>query len=142
MERAERARVKWACYDLTARLGLPEEHALTVLEFVEVHLPLNEREQAEFEAHFRAANPGIQEVVMKFSNQWVEKGWREGVREGEERGRRAQALDLLVRLLTQRVGPVPEATRARLAGLPVETLVAMAEGIFTVQSFDDLQCWL
>jgi hypothetical protein len=174
MQRSEHARVKWACYDLTARLGLPEDKARIVLEFVEVHLPLNPAELAEFEVLFRAANPEIQEVVMKFSNQWVEKGWREGeqiglrkgealglrkgeqigLRKGEElglrkgkqlgeeQGRHAQALEHLVRLLSQKVGPVPEETQAVLAGLPADTLSEMVVGIFTIQSFDDLRRWL
>ena len=52
------------------------------------------------------------------------------------------ALNMLLRLLTKRFGPLPEATRQALLPLPAERLEALAEDIFDLQSLDALHAQL
>jgi hypothetical protein len=140
--RGERGRVKWACYDSLARLGVSNERAQRIVEFVEAYLQLDGQDQQVFREAFQASQPAVKEAVMEYANQWVEMGKREGRQEGlhvgRQEGRHQAVLDLLLRLLARRFGPVPDARRETLAALPVETVEAMVEGIFEVASLEDL----
>jgi predicted transposase YdaD len=80
----------------------------------------------------------VKEALMELPNQWIEKGLRKGRQEGRQEGRHQASLDLLLRQLTRRFGPVPEATRQALAQLPEARLVAIAEGIFELKGLDEL----
>ncbi|MEB3221174.1 MAG: DUF4351 domain-containing protein, partial [Candidatus Sericytochromatia bacterium] len=145
----DRARVKWACYRMMATLRLDSKRAQRIIEFVEGYLRLDAQEQRVFRASVEAAAPAMKEVVMEFSNQWIEIGYQDGEQAGLQRGRQAglqegrhqASLDLLQRLLTRRFGPLPEASREALAALPVETIEAIAESIFELTSLDDLDRW-
>jgi flagellar biosynthesis/type III secretory pathway protein FliH len=111
-------------------------------------------EQAEFQALVDAAGPAVKEVVLKYTNQWIEQGWRDGEQAGLQKGlqkgerlgiakgRHQAALGLLLRLLARRFGRVPVARRQALAAQPVEALERMAEAIFDLQSLDDLDRYL
>jgi predicted transposase YdaD len=136
--RGERGRVKWACHDSLARLGVSNERAQRIVEFVEAYLQLDGQDQQVFREALQASQPAVKEAVMAYANQWVEMGKREGRQEGLQVGRHQAALDLLLRLLARRFGPVPDARREALAALPVETVEAMVEGIFEVASLEDL----
>jgi hypothetical protein len=48
-------------------------------------------------------------------------------------------LELVLRLLTRRFGPVPELQRQALAALPEDRLLTIIEGIFELQGLDDLE---
>jgi hypothetical protein len=134
IDRADRPRVKWECYRMTVALSLEPRRKARILEFVEAYLRLDDAEQIQFDALVEASAPAVKEVVMEYSNQWIEKGLRQG---RQERGREV-ALDVLLRLLTRRFGPVPESTRQALAGLPEARLVALAESIFELKGLADL----
>jgi hypothetical protein len=134
----DRARVKWECYQMMAMLRLNPKRARRIVEFIEGYLRLDEQEQRMFVATYEASAPAVKEVVMEYSNQWVEIGQQWGL----AAGRQQAALDLLQRLLTRRFGPLPEARREALAALPVETVEAIAESIFELTSLDDLERWL
>ncbi|MEB3330172.1 MAG: DUF4351 domain-containing protein [Candidatus Sericytochromatia bacterium] len=143
----DRPRVKWECYRMVAGLVLAARKRNRVVAFVEAYLPLDEREQAEFQALVGASAPSVKEIVVEYTNQWIEKGLRQGEQiglqkgrqEGRQEGSHQTALDLLLRLLGRRFGPVPEGLVLALSALPAERLTAIAEGIFELQGLDDLE---
>jgi hypothetical protein len=135
---ADRARVKWECYQMLATLRLAPKRAQRIVAFIEGYLRLDEQEQRVFDAAYEVSAPAVKEVVMEYANQWFEKGERRGLAAGRLQASR----DLLQRLLTRRFGPLPEARREALAALPVETVEAIAESIFELTSLDDLDRWL
>ncbi|MDG2990297.1 Rpn family recombination-promoting nuclease/putative transposase [Candidatus Synechococcus calcipolaris G9] len=66
----------------------------------------------------------------------------EGERIGEQRGRQEGELTLILRLLTRRLGTVPEALRLRLENLSVLQLETLVDVLLDFQCFSDLQLWL
>ncbi len=61
----------------------------------------------------------------------------EGREEAEQRERA-----LILRLLTRRVGELPEDVRSRVATLPLEQLENLGEALLDFTSLADLQSWL
>lgn len=66
----------------------------------------------------------------------------EGERIGEQRGRQEGEFTLILRLLTRRLGTVPEALRCRLENLSVLQLEILVDVLLDFKTFSDLQLWL
>lgn len=66
----------------------------------------------------------------------------EGEQLGEERGRQEEARSLVLRLLTRRLGALPESTQARLATLSLLQLEALGEALLDFTASTDLDTWL
>ena len=64
--------------------------------------------------------------------------YREIKEEGREEGERA----LILRLLTRRVGELPQDVRSRVESLPLEQLENLGEALLDFTSLADLQTWL
>ena len=71
-----------------------------------------------------------------------QEGRQLGLREGRQEGRQQEACALLGRLLERRFGSLPAELKARLQGLPLESLEALSEALQDFQSSGDLQAWL
>jgi plasmid maintenance system killer protein len=78
---ADRPLVKQVCYEIIQRLKLTEEQKQFLAGYVEHYMHLDERENTIFMERIKAAAPAVREVVMELSNQWVDKGRREGRQE-------------------------------------------------------------
>ena len=64
-----------------------------------------------------------------------------GLQEGRQEGRQRE-LDLVLRLLKRRLGPVSEADRARVSALPIEDLEALGEALLDFAGAADFAAWL
>jgi flagellar biosynthesis/type III secretory pathway protein FliH len=78
---ADRPLVKQVCYEIIQKLKLTEEQKQFLAGYVEHYMHLDERENTIFMVRIKAAAPAVQEVVMELSNQWIDKGRREGRQE-------------------------------------------------------------
>ncbi|MFN6513125.1 MAG: Rpn family recombination-promoting nuclease/putative transposase [Nostoc sp. CreGUA01] len=61
--------------------------------------------------------------------------------EGLEEGREATA-NIIIRLLTKRLGELPQEVRSLVAGLPLQLLEELGEALLDFTSVADLQAWL
>ncbi len=72
--------------------------------------------------------------------------YREAKAEGEEigvqRGRQEGERSLVLRLLTRRVGELPEALRSPLDSLSLEQLESLGEALLDFSTIADLEHWL
>jgi predicted transposase YdaD len=59
------------------------------------------------------------------------------IREGEEKGERS----LILRLLTRRVGELPQQWRDRVNSLSLEQLENLGEAVLDFQGITDLETW-
>jgi predicted transposase YdaD len=59
------------------------------------------------------------------------------IREGEEKGERS----LILRLLTRRVGELPQQWRDRVNSLSLEQLENLGEALLDFQGMEDLETW-
>ncbi|MDJ0617937.1 MAG: Rpn family recombination-promoting nuclease/putative transposase [Calothrix sp. MO_192.B10] len=66
-----------------------------------------------------------------------EEGIKEGIKEGLQREK-----SLVIRLLTRRVGELPQQVRQQVESLPVEQLENLGEALLDFSSMADLQTWL
>jgi hypothetical protein len=146
----ERVEVKKACLRQLGLLELPEPSAELVWTFAETYLPLDERQQAEFQAAIEKLPAFEKEKIMRFPNTWRDQGRAEGRAEGLAKGRaegRAEGLaegqaELIQRLLRRRFGTLPADLRKQIKSLPSEDMEALAEALLDFQSVKDLRQWL
>jgi len=68
--------------------------------------------------------------------------YREIKEEGREEGRREEAANLIIRLLTKRFGELSEEIRLSISGLPLAVLEDLSEALLDFDSVTDLQVWL
>jgi predicted transposase YdaD len=66
----------------------------------------------------------------------------QGREEGREEGREQERLDLLLRQLARRCGPLGADTTARVQQLGAARLLELAEALLDFRSADDLEQWL
>ena len=108
-----------------------DEHLAAILAFIEqtMTLPM---------ARYRALMDELIQVegaTMAQVMSYIErKGWRRGREEGRQ--------EVALRFIGRAIGPVDEATVARLKALDAGTLLDLADAAFALTSRDDLDRWL
>ena len=63
-------------------------------------------------------------------------------REIKEEGRREEAANLIIRLLTKRFGELSKEMRSSISGFPLPVLEDLSEAVLDFTSLADLQAWL
>ena len=63
-------------------------------------------------------------------------------REIKEEGRSVEAKTLVLRLLTRRLGELPQEVRSRIESLSLEQLEDLVEALLDFQGMSDLDAWL
>ena len=63
------------------------------------------------------------------------------IREGEEKGFQKGERSLILRLLTRRVGELPQTWRDRVHSLSLEQLENLGEALLDFQGMTDLETW-
>lgn len=66
----------------------------------------------------------------------------EALREGREEGREEEARSLISRLLTRKLGTIPESLQAQVNQLSLEALETLGEALFDFSEVSDLETWL
>ena len=81
-------------------------------------------------------------TAEKLRREGLRQGLREGLREGEARGeargRLQRGIELVLRLLTQRYGPLPAAVKARVRGASARKLDHWAERLLEAKTLADV----
>ncbi len=140
----DRPALKLACMKRIAAAKLEEARRVLLVNCVETYLELQGREAAEY-----AALCTVREnrEVMRMATTWserleakgLERGLEKGLREGQQRGLRALR-KVLLRLLEQRFGPLPEETRAQVEAISsLERLTRLSERALTARSLSTLR---
>ncbi len=68
--------------------------------------------------------------------------YQEILEEGEQRGREKGERNLVLRLLTRKVGELPPGMREQIETLPLEQLENLSEALLDFTSLLDLETWL
>ncbi|HYU32823.1 MAG TPA: hypothetical protein VEW48_11730 [Thermoanaerobaculia bacterium] len=127
-----RAEHKLACLRRIAASRLKQGRELLLVNFVEEYLPLTSEETAEYKV-LNARNMGGkgEAMWMPWSERMKEEGRKEGVRLGQRK--------LLLHLLAQRFGPLPEAVRSQVEAITsTRRLTSLAGKVLTARSLGDL----
>ncbi len=84
-----------------------------------------------------ARNPGRKEEAMW--RPWSERMKEEGRKEGQKTGKQEGMRKLLLHLLAQRFGPLPESVRSEVEGITSSRrLTSLASKVLTARSLGDL----
>ncbi len=119
----------------------PAADPLEILDLVETILvykfPQCSREEIRTMLHLPETNL----KQTQFYKDVFSEGRQEGRLEGRQEGRQRE-LDLVLRLLERRLGPVSEADRVRVSALPIEDLEALGEALLDFAGAADFAAWL
>jgi uncharacterized protein DUF4351 len=102
------------------------------VDCVENYLQLDPREVAEFEVlHSRRENQEVRTVAMT----WSEKI----AAQGEAKGRGEGAREILLSLLAERFGPLPEGARRQVEEIgSLQRLTQLAKRVLTAHSLEEM----
>jgi predicted transposase/invertase (TIGR01784 family) len=132
---ADRPRVKVECLRMIANLKLDRARTFQLSGFIDNYLQLNPVEKQQFQIEVdKIKLPKEREEVMEITTSWKE----EGIVEGRESGERA----LTIRLLTKKVGNLSPELLAKVNGLNIERLEALAEDLLDFKHVGDLERWM
>ena len=131
-----RAEHKLACLRRIATARLERDRKLLLKNFVEAYLALTPEEAEEYKLiSARNSNREVREMWMTWSERIEEKGRREGQKAGKQEGMR----ELLLHLLAQRFGPLPEVIRSQVEAITsTRRLTSLAGKVLTARSLRDL----
>lgn len=127
---AERPQVRAACIGMLARLRLPKQKWHPIMRFIDAYLPLNPEQGKEFEREIEKFRPQERKVVMEYVTSWERKGMYLG------------KLDLTLKQLTRRFGPLTAAMRQRISKFSVSQLDDLGEALLDFQSKADFTRWI
>jgi len=80
----------------------------------------------------------LAETVKEWQRQWKEEGLKEGREEGREEGRREGQINLLLKQLELKFGPMSAELRNRIHAADSETLSMWSERILTAHTLDEV----
>jgi predicted transposase YdaD len=134
----DRPRVKLECLRMLVTLKLDKARATMISAFMDSYLKLTAAETQVYNRELDTIEPQDREVVMQWTNEWIERGKLEGRSEGRSEGRR----ELILQLLSRRLGPVPIELRDRVGQLPDTQIDELAEALLDFRDLEDAQFWL
>jgi predicted transposase YdaD len=134
-----RAELKMACLRRIAKLRGGTDPSRLV-DCVENYLQLDARELAEFEAlHSRRENQEVRTVAMTWSEKIAAQGKAEGRAEGEAKGEAKGVREILLLLLAERFGPLPEGARRQVEEISsLQRLTQLAKRVLTAHSLEEM----
>jgi hypothetical protein len=127
-------RVAWLGAEALRRLTeapLSEQERFLLGECVQAYMPMDEEQKLQFENLLQSGTY----VEVRAMNQTM---YEKGIEKGIEKGRQAGQVELILSLIEERFGPIPEATRRELDRTPAEDLRRMALRIGSAASLADL----
>ena len=131
---SDRPKVKLECLRLLATLRLNPAKMQLISGFINSYLRLNEQEEQLFQAEVDKIEPRKQETTMEIVTSWMEKGI--------EQGKQSEALSLVTRQLTRRIGTVTPELQQRIEQLQLTRLEDLAEELLDFSEVADLEAWL
>jgi Domain of unknown function (DUF4351) len=132
---ADRPKVKVECLRMIANLKLDKARTFQLSGFIDNYLQLNPVEKQQFQVEVdRIKLPTERENVMELTTSWKE----EGIVQGRELGERS----LTIKLLTRKLGNLSPELLARVNGLSIDRVEALAEDLLDFTNVGDLERWL
>jgi hypothetical protein len=122
----------------------PARRSLLV-EFVETYLPLEVREQQEFQQLVRSGQEyeKVEQMITSYEQEGIEKGKREGIKEGREKGiregiREGKQKDLIL-VLEKKFGKVSATAQRKIRQIEsAERLESLLIAALDARSIEDL----
>jgi hypothetical protein len=135
-----RPELKLACLRRIAAADLDDGRRLLLVNCVETYLELNLEEETEYAGLTTVReNREVRRMATTWSERLEAKGREEGLQAGRQEGLLALR-EVLLSLLEQRFGPLPEATRERVEAISSsERLTRLSKRVLTARSLGTLR---
>ena len=134
----DRAKVKVECLRSIATLKLDPARVSILSGFVDSYLNLNRAEEVEFKREVASIKKeNEKEQVMQIVTSWMEQG----IEQGRIEGGKEEALRLVSRVLTRRVGVLDAGANDRLQQLSVSQLENLLDAALDFTQVADLESW-
>jgi hypothetical protein len=135
-----RPEIKLACLRRIAAAALEDDRRLLLVNCVEAYLELNSEEAAEYARLSKVQkNREVRTMATTWSERIEAKGREEGLYAGRQEGLQAMRR-VLLSLLEQRFGPLPETTRQRIEAISsLDRLTRLSERALTARSLAALR---
>jgi hypothetical protein len=135
MAEEDRPRVKLECLRMLTRLELEPEKQRFLSGFIDTYLRLSPAESLLFQAQADTVlNPTERSKMIELTTSWKEEGREQGLAQGR--------MELILRQLRRRCGPLPEDVEGKVRELPGAKLEELAEALLDFSGLEDLQRWL
>lgn len=138
IETNDRPKVKAECLRLLATLRLDPVRTRLISGFVDTYLRLNTQEEQVFQSEVGKLETSEQEQIMQITTTWMEQGIEQGITQGIMQGERS----IVLRLLTRRVGELPEGIRSQVELFSLHEIEALGEALLDFTNLSDLEQWL
>jgi hypothetical protein len=126
----DRAKVKAECLRLLVTLQLNPSKTRLISKFVDTYLRLDTREEKAFQAEIDKLGVAQKERIMETLTSWEEKGMAQERR------------SLVLALLAEQVGILPEAVESQVKALDMDQLMSLGRALLRFSSLEDLTNWL
>jgi Domain of unknown function (DUF4351)/Putative transposase, YhgA-like len=130
----DRAKVKAECLRLLVTLKLDPAKNRLISKFVDTYLRLNRQEEQVFQAEIDTIGVAQKEEIMQTMTSWEERGMEKGIQQ--------ERRSLILILLNDQVGALPENVAAQVAGLEAEQLTGLGRALLRFSQLADLTDWL
>jgi Domain of unknown function (DUF4351) len=128
---ADRPRVKVECLRMIANLKLDKARTFQLSGFIDNYLRLNPVEEQQFQVEVDTIKlPQEREKIMEITTSWMEQGQESATR------------SLVTKQLTRKLGNLSPELLARVNGLNLERVEALAEDLLDFKQVGDLERWL
>ena len=134
----DRPRVKLECLRMMVTLKLDPARATLISSFMNSYLKLTAAEANVYNREVEAIEPKERQVIMEWTNEWIEQGKAEGVAIGERDGRAR----LLIRMMRRRLGPEVEKLANSLMQMSPEQLDIFSDEMDALKTLADAHRWL
>jgi hypothetical protein len=132
---ADRPRVKVECLRMIANLKLDRARTFLISGFIDNYLRLNPVEEQQFQIEVdKIKLPQERENVMEITTSWMEQGI--------VTGRESEGRSLVTKQLTRKLGNLSPELLARLNGLNLARVEALAEELLDFTNVGDLERWM
>ncbi|MFV9504006.1 MAG: Rpn family recombination-promoting nuclease/putative transposase [Oscillochloridaceae bacterium umkhey_bin13] len=135
----QRAQIKFQLVRQLYERGFQRADIIQLFHFIDWLLELPPALSASFWSELTAWE---EEQRMPYITSVEQMGIEKGLAQGIEKGRVHERRDLVLHLLTRRVGAVSADLHAQIAALTPEQLLALSEALFDLTSVDAVQQWL
>ena len=126
-----------------AAAAVDREEQELVAGFFSAYQPLSEGEALQLQKETATIEPiAMREKVMQLTNPFIELGRRQGIEQGIEKGRHEGEVELVLRLLSRRLGALSMPQKKLIQRLDLPKIEALGESLLEFKSPTDLVRWL
>ncbi len=118
------------------------EKQLKYLDFIDIYTALDDNEMHQYQARYPQEQVKMAGLTERLLNEGMQKGLREGIQQGVQKGIQKGIqkgeLNVLLRQLTRRFGPLDTATEQRLQRATSDELERWADNILEAETLDEV----